>query len=33
MFLSIGWSQIEDTSKVPGAVVIANLEQGIQVVP
>jgi hypothetical protein len=33
MILSIGWSQVEDTPKVPGAVVIANLEQGLQVVP
>lgn len=33
MILSIGWSQMEDTPKVPGAVVIANLEKAIQVVP
>jgi len=33
MVLSIGWSQLEDTNKVPGAMVIANLEKVIQVVP
>lgn len=33
MVLSIGWSQLEDAPKVPGAVVIANLEQSLQIVP
>ncbi len=33
MILSIGWSQLPDAPKVPGAVVIANLEKAIQVVP
>ena len=33
MVLSIGWSQLGDAPKVPGAVVIANLERGLQVVP
>jgi len=33
MILSIGWSQLEDANKVPDAVVIANLEQVIRVVP
>jgi hypothetical protein len=33
MILSIGWSQMDDGDRVPGAVVIANLEKVIQVVP